>query len=268
MSSTGVVAVTDLIRYDREGLIGVITINRPEKRNAMTAAMISDYLRAVHSAGKDGDIHALIITGAGGSFCAGADLQEVFDTGNGDAGLPDNPKERERWWPAVECAVPVIAAVDGMAVGMGAEITCQCDIRLATPTAKFAWNFARRGLVPDSGAGTWLLPRLVGVQKALKLLYTGAWLEAEEALACGYVDAVVDQDRLMDEARALAHSIGRSSVFATRSIKRLVYSGLEAARDDHVQQSKADLQACFQSNDHREGIAAFLEKREPRFTGT
>ncbi len=264
----GVAGMTDGIAYRCEDKVGVLTIDRPEKRNAMTGDMISSFLETVSRAGEQDDAHVLIVTGAGSSFCAGVDLSEVAESNNEDAGLPEKAEDRDRWWPAVECRIPTIAAIDGPAVGMGAEITCQCDIRIATPAARFAWNFARRGLVPDSGAGTWLLPRLIGVQKALKLMYTGDWLEAEEALACGYVDKVVEPAVLMDEALALAREIGRSSLFATRKIKRLVYDGLELERDEHVRRSKADLEACFRSNDLREGIAAFLEKREARFTGT
>ena len=264
----GVAGVTDRIAYQCKDKVGVLTINRPEKRNAMTGEMISCFLDTVGRAGEEGDAHVLIITGAGGSFCAGVDLTEVAESNDGDAGLPEKAEDRDRWWPVVECRIPTIAAIDGLAVGMGAEITCQCDIRMATPAARFAWNFARLGLVPDSGAGTWLLPRLVGVQQALKLMYTGGWMDSVEALSCGYVDKVVEPAVLMDEALALARAIGSSSLFSTRKIKRLVYNGLELERDEHVRRSKADLEACFRSNDHREGIAAFLEKREARFTGT
>lgn len=259
--------MTDHILYECEQNIGILTLNRPEKRNAMTGEMISTLLERIREIGEKGEAHVLIITGSGGTFCAGVDLKEVAKTSNGDAGLPDRVEDRHLWWPAVECSIPVIAAVDGMAVGMGAEFTCHCDIRIGTPSTKFTWNFARRGLVPDSGAGTWLLPRLIGVPRTLKLLFTGDWLEAEEALACGYLDKIVPAGTLLSEAKILARKICKSSLFSTRKIKRLVYDGLELQRDLHITRSKAALEACFQSQDHIEGIAAFLENREARFTG-
>lgn len=259
--------MTEHIRYVCQDRIGLLTIDRPQKRNAMTSAMIVTFLDTIRRAGEEDDARVLIITGAGGAFCAGVDLQEIASDSSGDTGLPERADQRDRWWPAVECKIPVIAAVDGLAIGMGAEFSCQCDIRLASTRTRFAWNFSRRGLIPDSGAGTWLLPRLIGVQNALKFLYTGNYLHATEAKALGYVEDLLEPEELLPAAVELARQISASSPYSTRQIKRLVYNGLELPRDEHVGRSKVALEMCFQSSDFKEGIQAFIERREPEFSG-
>jgi enoyl-CoA hydratase len=150
---------------------------------------------------------------------------------------------------------------------MGAEFTSQCDLRLATARARFSWNFSHRGLVPDTGAGTWLLPRLLGPQRAMQLLYTGAFLGAEEAHELGYVLEIVMADNLADRARALAEQILQGSPMSHRLTKQLVYRGLERDVAAHMTAHTEALAACFRSDDHREGVAAFLERRPARFTG-
>jgi len=252
------------IEFHEQYGVGVLTIARPEKRNAMSADMIDTFMNHIERAGRDPALRALVITGAGGVFCAGVDLAELAAAAEAPR-LPDGG-DRDRWWPIVQCPKPVIAAVDGMAVGMGAEITLQCDLRIATPTARFSWNFAQRGLVPDSAAGTWLLPRLIGYHRALKLLYTGDWLEAGDARVLGYVEEVVAADSLMERAMELAQSVARASPFAIRRIKTLVYGGLGAGSDEHVARSVRALQECLVSDEHREAVRAFVERRPPRFT--
>ena len=150
---------------------------------------------------------------------------------------------------------------------MGAEFTSQCDLRLASPNARFAWNFVHRGLVPDTGAGTWLLPRIVGLQPALRLLYTGAMIDAGEALRLGYVLDVVSSDDLLPAAMELARAIATGSPHSLGLIKSLVQQGLTAAVGEHMERHTAAMVACFQSDDHREGVASFLEKRPAHFTG-
>ncbi len=260
--------MTDLIRYQTEDAVGVITINRPEKRNAMTYAMLGEFLERVAEAGTDSSTRALIITGAPGAFCAGTDLADLATIPGAERGLRGSSEERERWWPIIECPKPVIGAIDGPAVGMGAEFSSQCDIRIATPKARFAWNFVHRGLVPDTGAGSWLLPRLIGVQRALKLLYSGDFLSAEQALEIGYIDQLVESDALLATATTLARKIAEGSPFSQSRIKALVYEGLGAEISDHMQRHTGALAECFKSNDHREGVAAFLERRPARFSGS
>jgi enoyl-CoA hydratase len=150
---------------------------------------------------------------------------------------------------------------------MGAEFTSQCDVRIASTRARFAWNFAHRGLVPDTGAGTWLLPRLVGPAAALELLYSGRFVSAEEALALGYVSRVVAPEECLPAARELAQGFLAGSPFSHRRMKELVYAGLARDAGAHLAAHAQALAACFRSADHREGVAAFLEKRPARFTG-
>ncbi|MEI8240501.1 MAG: enoyl-CoA hydratase/isomerase family protein, partial [Actinomycetota bacterium] len=199
------------IRYEAKGKVGVITIDRPEKRNAMTYAMLAEFIETVGRADEDPATVALVVTGVPGAFCAGTDLADLATVPGETRGLRGTSEERHKWWPLAEAKKPTVCAVDGPAVGMGAEFTSQCDLRLASPNARFAWNFVHRGLVPDTGAGTWLLPRLVGVQQAFRLLYTGAMIDAQEALSLGYVLEVVPSDELLPRALDLATTIASGS---------------------------------------------------------
>lgn len=256
------------IRYDVDGGVARITIDRPERRNAMTFAMLGEFLDAVARADADPSARAVVVTGVPGAFCAGTDLADLASVPGDQRSLRGTAEEEHRWWPLVRCSKPTIAAIDGPAVGMGAEFTSQCDLRLASPQARFAWNFVHRGLVPDTGAGTWLLPRLVGLQQALRLLQTGDFLSADEALALGYVLDVVPSEQLLPRAHELAARIAAGSPHSQRLIKQLVYEGLTAPVGEHLARHTAALSACFRSDDHREGVAAFLERRPARFTGT
>jgi enoyl-CoA hydratase len=259
--------MSEHIRYDVADGIGTITIDRPEKRNAMTFLMLADFIDTVRVAGADDDARVLIVTGSGGAFCAGTDLADLNTVPGESRGVRGEADQTDVWWPLAACPKPVIAAVDGAAVGMGAEFTSQCDVRIASTRARFAWNFVHRGLVPDTGAGTWLLPRIIGLPAALRLLYSGDFLGADEALELGYVSRVVEPDQLEEAAREEARRFGAGSPFSQRLIKDLVYRGLERDLGDHMRHHVDALQACFRSEDHKEGVAAFLERREARFIG-
>lgn len=275
--------MSDLILYDVEDGVGTLTINRPEKKNAMNYAMLGEFTGQVRAAGEDPATRVLIITGVPGAFCAGTDLSDLADTPTSERGSRGGAERRggseksggsersggstARWWPIVDCPKPVICAVDGPAVGMGAEFTSQCDIRIATPNARFAWNFVHRGLVPDTGAGSWLLPRLIGPANALRLLYTGEFVSAAAALELGYVHQVVEPADLLPTARDLAQSIARGSPFSQQRIKKLVYEGFAAPVEEHMARHAEALAECFASEDHREGVASFLERRDANFTG-
>ena len=262
------------IRYevDDDG-IATLTIDRAEKRNAMTYAMLNAFIGKVREAGESDAVRVLIVTGAGGAFCAGTDLADLASTpnesrgGRGGAEARGGTQERGVWWPLTSCPKPVIGAIDGYAVGMGAEFTSQCDVRIVTDRARFAWNFAHRGLVPDTGAGSWLLPRLIGPSRALRLLYSGDFLEAAEAKAIGYANEVVAPEALMDAARAEARRYLKSSPFSIRHMKELVWRGLERDVAGHMARHVEALQACFKSEDHKEGVASFLERRPAQFVG-
>jgi enoyl-CoA hydratase/carnithine racemase len=264
---TGHAASMSHIRYEVEDGIGTITIDRPEKRNAMTYAMLGEFIATIGKAGADDKARVLIVTGSGGAFCAGTDLADLATIPGEDRGVRGTAEEHDVWWPLVACPKPVIGAIDGAAVGMGAEFTSQCDVRIATTRARFAWNFVHRGLVPDTGAGSWLLPRLIGVPAALDLLYSGRFLEAAEALSLGYVAEVVEPDDLLATAQRRAQAWLAGSPFSQRRIKELTYRGLERDVTGHMTGHVQALQECFKSADHKEGVAAFLERREAQFTG-
>ncbi len=256
-----------LIRYSADGKVGVITIDRPEKRNAMTYAMLAEFIATVARADEDPDTAVLVITGVAGAFCAGTDLADLATVPGETRGLRGTAEERHVWWPIAQARKPTICAIDGPAVGMGAEFTSQCDLRLASPNARFAWNFVHRGLVPDTGAGTWLLPRIVGLQQALRLVYTGEMIDADTAHRLGYLLDVVDSDELLPRALELAATIAAGSPHSLGLIKSLVYEGLTAPAGEHMERHTTALAACFKSDDHREGVASFLERRPANFTG-
>ena len=259
--------MADFIRYDVDDHIATITIDRPEKKGAMTYAMLGDFIQTVHRAGSDDEARVVIVTGAPGTFCAGTDLSDLQTVPGSERGTRGTAEQTEVWWPIVQCRKPVIGAIDGPAVGMGVEFASQCDVRIASSRARFGWVFVHRGLVPDTGAGTWLLPRLIGVPAALDLLYSGRIIDAEEAHAVGFVSRVVEPDELLPTARELAQAYLAGSPFAIGKIKGLVYEGLEREVGGHMAAHVEALTACFRSADHAEGVASFLERRPPIFTG-
>jgi enoyl-CoA hydratase len=257
-----------LIRYHVEGKVGVVTIDRPEKRNAMTYAMLGEFIETVGRADDDPDTVVIVVTGVPGAFCAGTDLADLATVPGETRGLRGSAEDTHKWWPIAQARKPTIGAIDGPAVGMGAEFSSQCDLRLAGDQARFAWNFVHRGLVPDTGAGTWLLPRIIGIQPALKLLYTGEMIDAAEALRLGYVLDVLPSDDVLPAAMELANAIAAGSPHSLGLIKSLVHEGLTAPVAEHMQRHTTALAACFKSDDHREGVASFLERRPAVFTGT
>ncbi len=253
---------------DQRG-IATVLIDRAERRNAMSFDMLRSFIETIGRLGDDPSVRVLVVTGGDqGSFCAGTDLSDLDSIPGKDRGLRGTAQESGKWWPLLKCPKPVIGAIDGPAVGMGAEYTSQCDVRIATTRARFAWNFVHRGLVPDTGAGTWILPRLLGPQKALQLLYSGDFLSADEAYAIGYVSDLVEPENLLAAAYAEAEKYLKGSPYALTRIKALVYEGLERSAAEHMAAHTAALKDCFGSNDHHEGVRSFLEKRAPRFTGT
>jgi len=254
------------IRYEVTEGVATVTIDRPEKRGAMTYAMLEEFTACVARAGTDEQVRVLLVTGVPGSFCAGIDLADLAGRDPGDRGRADG--DGGGGVPLLMgCPKPVVAAVDGMAVGMGAEFATQADLRVVSTRARFRWNFVHRGLVSDTGAGTWLLPRQIGVGPALRLLYTGEDLDAGQALALGFATEVVEPDELPAAAERLARTIATASPFALVRTKKLVLEGAGADLRAHVGATRVAMAECFASADHAEGVASFLEKRPARFTG-
>jgi 2-(1,2-epoxy-1,2-dihydrophenyl)acetyl-CoA isomerase len=256
------------IRYEVADGVATLTIDRPEKRGAMTYAMLDEFSACVARAGADEAVRVLVVTGVPGSFCAGIDLADLAGRAPSDRGRADGDGDGGGGIPLLMgCPKPVVAAVDGMAVGMGAEFATQADVRVVSTRARFRWNFVHRGLVSDTGAGTWLLPRQIGLGPALRLLYTGEDLDAERALALGFATEVVEPEDVPAAAARLASTIAAASPFALARTKRLVLDGAGADLRAHVAATRVAMAECFASADHAEGVAAFLEKRPARFTG-
>lgn len=253
---------------ERAGNICTITLNRPERLNAITGPMLSGLSHALVEADHDPDVRVIVLTGAGRGFCAGLDLKNVaagtgIGTGSGATrfNLQDSP-------PVVlhRTDKPVICALNGAAAGYGMDLALGCDIRIASDQGKLAAVAVRRNVLPESG-GTWLLPRLVGWGRAAEVAFRGRVLDAEECLRLGLVNAVVGAERLTEETRAWAEEIASCAPAAIQATKRMMRLGLEESFEASVHHVYLQLLPLFRSEDFREDVAAFTERREPAFTG-
>ncbi|SKB05310.1 enoyl-CoA hydratase/isomerase family protein [Aeromicrobium choanae] len=255
------------VHYEVADGVATITIDRPEKRNALNYAMY-DAIRD-HTAEADADpaVRAIILTGVPGQFCAGTDLTELRDVEPGTKAEDREGHTDGRHWYLWESSTPVIVAVDGPAAGLGVELSTQADFRIASTRARFSWIFVQRGLIPDTGAGTFLLPDLVGPQQAKRLVFSGEFIDAEEAKRIGFVMDVVEPEDLLPAARELAARISTGSPFAISRAKSLLNWSSSRTRDEHLARHIEALTECQLSKDHQEGVAAFLERRSAVFTG-
>ena len=266
--------MTDPVLYetDAEGIV-TLTLNRPEVRNPLTDAdMLEAILAALARLDADPSVRVAILTGAGKAFSTGGNMQAMRRGG----GLTDDLAVRTRGkykrgiqrlplaFAALE--VPVIAAVNGPAIGAGCDLTCMCDLRVAGQSARFAESFVKVGLVSGDG-GSWLLPRIIGWSKAAEMALTGDAISAEEALACGLVSQVVPDAELMDTARALARRIAVNPPYAVRMTKRLLWEGRRADLATLLEMAAPMQALAHATGDHSEAVEAFLEKREPKFNG-
>lgn len=260
------------IRYEVAEGIATITLNRPEKLNAVTSALIQELIAGFEAADGDDAVRVVIVTGAGRAFCAGADLSGGTQTFDGARrGRPQADGEHRDGGGLVALRIydlkkPVIAAINGPAVGFGITMTLPMDIRIASSAARIGFVFARRGVVPEA-CSTWFLPRLVGIQRAAEWVYTGRVFDAAEALAGGLVSRVVAPEALLPTARALAreiadHTSGVSVALARQMMWKLL--GADHPMEGHRLDSLG-MDWTGRSADAREGIASFLEKRPPRF---
>jgi len=272
----------ETILYEDAEQILTITLNRPEKLNAFNATMQRELIAAFDAADKDDDVRAIIVTGAGRAFCAGADLSSGADTFDRDArrgairrladGRVDysDPNVRDGGGQVTlrifKCLKPVIAAVNGPAVGIGVTMQLAMDIRIASEAARFGFVFSQRGIVPEA-ASSWFLPRIVGISQALEWCYTGRVFPAQEALAGRLVSKVVPGDELLPTARAVARGIAsKTAPVSIALIRQMMWRMLGA--DDPMEAHKVDSRGIYtrgRSEDVKEGVMSFLEKRPANF---
>ena len=257
---------TVLVEVDADAGVATITLNRPDALNALTVPMKQALLAAFRRLERDKAVRAVILTGAGRAFCAGQDLRERLEPDAAPLGV----EVRERYNPIVRAMrnlpKPIVGAINGVAAGAGASLAMACDIRIASDAASFALAFGRVGLVPDSGA-TWFLPRLVGATRAAELALLNDSVSAADAVRLGLVGRVVPAADLATEARAVADRLAAGAPRAIALTKRALNAAWEHDLEAALEYEAQLQDLAGRTKDHAEGMAAFLEKRQPRFTG-
>lgn len=270
------------ILYSVTGAVAEVTLNRPEKLNAWTMRMSAEVEHALRTADGDGAVRAIIVTGAGKGYCAGADMAMLQSFQQGGAATspaaelgeplpeldPSLPQAfRGPYSYPLALSKPVIAAVNGVAAGLGLSYMLYYDMRIASERARFGTVFARRGLIAEHGSA-WLLPRLVGMHHACDLLFSGRLIDAQEALQMGLVNRVVPHDELLPTVRAAAAEIAtHCSPRSIRIMKRQLYGDLFVDLGSALSEADREMLQSFATEDFREGVASFVERRTPRFTG-
>jgi len=251
------------ILYDVEDRVATITLHRPEKLNAWTAAMDHEFRAAVAAAEADPEVRVIVVTGAGRGFCAGADMSLLESlAASGEA--VDLPRRFE-FLQALR--KPVIAAINGPAVGLGLILTLHCDLRFASHEARFGTAFAKRGLIAEYGMA-WMLPRLIGPARALDILLSARVFDAAEALRMGLVNQVFPPPTFLFDVLAYARELATAvSPRSMAVMKRQVYQGLTQTFDEAAAMAEREMLLSLQSDDFKEGVAHFVEKRPPSFTG-
>ncbi len=256
--------------YNKEEGIATLTLNRPDKMNALIPGIREGLYNAVEDTAKDNEVRVLVITGTGRAFCSGADVKAITENASQPARVE---REREVQVQRVHlailllrCGKPVIAAINGVAVGWGLDLALACDIRIASDKARFSEAYVKRGMVP-TGGGTFFLPRLVGIDKACQLIWTGDMIDAKEAERIGLVTMVVPHEELESAARELAEKIAKGPLLAIQAAKRAIYEGLRMDLESNLEYTTAIRQELLKTEDHKEGAKSFVEKRAPVFKG-
>ena len=264
--------MSDVILYDKKDRIVTITLNKPETRNALSGDLCEALVAALEKADGDSDISCVVLAANGKSFCAGGNLKEIKAM---TAEQNMSPLDIEQWYKTgiqripltmANISVPVIAAVNGHAIGAGNDLTTMCDIRVAGEDAIFAESFLRVGIIPGDG-GAWLLPRIIGQARANQMLFTGEFIDAQKALNYGLVSEVVANDKLLERAYELAEMVIGFPPLAIRKTKELVRTAQSVTLKENLDQAALFQGVLQQMDDHQEAIDAILEKRKPVFKG-
>lgn len=256
--------------YEHQGAIVTLTMNEPHTRNALTGnSAVDEFLNACRRINADQSVRVVIITGAGPVFSAGGnvkDMRRFFDQDINPVRIREEYRNGIQRLPLAlyNLEVPTIAAVNGPAIGAGCDLTCMCDIRIASESASFAESFVKVGIIPGDG-GAWLLPRVVGLSKAAEMSFTGESINAIEALECGLVSRVVASDQLLVEANKLAQRIAANPGNALRMTKRLMREGQNARLESLLEISAGFQALAHKTPQHKEAVMAFIEKRKPVF---
>lgn len=262
--------MSDFLIFERDGPIVTLTMNQPEQRNPLTGnTAIPEFLAAIDRIHDDQGVRCVILTGNGPSFCAGGDIREMKRQASPEVSEMDIRHQYRRGIQRLtlglfDLEVPVIAAVNGHAIGAGLDLACMCDIRIASEKARFAESFIKLGIIPGDG-GAWLLPRIVGMSRAAEMAFTGEMLDAEQALAWNLISRVVAHDSLMSTAHEMAGRIAQHASHGLRLTKRLMREGIHARLDTVLEMSAVFQAVSHKTPDHSEAVNAFIEKRAARF---
>ena len=262
--------MSPFLQSRREGAILILTMSQPETRNALTGnSAVDEFVQACDAVRRDSSVRVVILTAEGPVFSSGGNVKDMLRYQTQQL-MPETIREEyrngiQRLPKALyNLDVPMIAAVNGPAIGAGLDLSCMCDIRIASEKATFAESFVKVGIVPGDG-GAWLLPRAVGASKAAEMAFTGDALSADQALACGLVSRVVPHEQLLDEALALARRIAANPGGVLRMTKRLLREGERSTLESLLETSAAYQAIAHMGDDHHEAVRAFIDKRAPQF---
>jgi len=261
--------MSDLLQFKIDQGVATITLNRPEKMNAFTGEMMEEWLTALEHCRTDPEVRVIVMTGTGRAFTTGGDIEGFGASANRTAqGIRDHlvGGSQRLVRKIAEIGKPVIAALNGFATGGGLDIALACDIRFAAESARFAETYAKMGLIPGMG-GAYLLPRIVGVAKALEMFWSCDWVAAAEAERIGLVNQVYPDAELMGKTLAFARRIADGAPLSVQAIKRLVRAGASQDLTTALEMVASEMTVVRSSEDHKEALAAFKEKRKPTFTG-
>lgn len=264
--------MSPFLKYEQRGHVVILTMSQPEQRNPLTGnTAIEEFLAAVDRISTDPSVRAVILTGEGSAFCAGGDIRKMKEQSFGEV---NGMRIREDYRQGIQrlplalfnLEVPVIAAVNGPAIGAGLDLACMCDMRIASEKARFAESFVKMGIVPGDG-GAWLLPLVIGLSRAAELSFTGRVIDAATALHWNLVSQVVEPEDLLPAANRLADEIAANPPQVTRMTKKLIREGMQMSLASLLDLSAAYQALAHQTADHREAVSSFLEKRSPQFSG-